>query len=233
MLGRLLSLAIVASLCACTTGPTPPPSPVIPVVAKAVVLEKYGAGGQSLSSAMGPGAGTFGGRMQARFGSAVYIVGYYQWTDNVSSVIASVPATAMVMMFGDSCGASAVPYDAAGVSRSIALIGGFQPSIYCGNGGGFTEPVPANVQNAIEVYNPTCVDTGGLGCRLWTLAPSFPASRLTIVQRPDLHPGVNVDSENDMLDKMAMVLQGGPQLKGAPRRGGQPHVVVRHHGERL
>lgn len=239
----ILATSIVGALAlvACTggapplplPGPSPTPTPT-PITAQADVFIKYGAGGYGLSPAMGPGPGTFGDRMRSRFGGKVMIVGYYQWTDAVAAQMSATPLNTKLISFGDSCGASAGPYDAAAVTRNVDLIGGFQPSIYCGGGGGFTEPVPANVLNAIEVYNPSCISTGGLGCRLWTLASNFPAGRLTIVQRPDMHPGVNVDSENDMLDKMAAVMAVGAARKAlSTPLNSKPVVLVRHKGERL
>lgn len=212
--------------------PAPAPAPASHEIAR--VFIKYGAGGYALSPAMGPGAGTLGAKLQSKFGARVKIVGYYQWTDAIASLMASTPAAIKLVSFGDSCGASAGPYDAAAVNRTVDLIGGFQPSIYCGGGGGFTEPVPANVLSAIEVYNPSCISTGGLGCRLWTLAANFPASRLLIVSRPDMHPGVNADSEQDMIDALSAALAPAAKLKAlrAPL-GSKPRLIVRHHGERI
>lgn len=181
-----VALALSVAGCAHVTPYTPPPVNG----EQAELFMIYGAGGDALSSALGPGTNTLGAQIQAKFGSRVRIAGYYDWTDySVNAAIAAVPASKKVIVIGDSCGGSVGPFDAATVSRQVEIIA-VQPSIFCPTFG-YTDPIPNNVAFAEETYNPYFVETGGLGYRLFTAGPS---TKLTVVQRPDLHPGLSKTS---------------------------------------
>jgi hypothetical protein len=82
---------------------------------------------------------------------------------------------------------------------------------------------------ALDVYNPTCIETGGLGCRLYAMGPGFVPARLTHVYRYDAHPYADddPDAQNDVITAIGTALNGSPKM-AAPRRGGAPHIIVRH-----
>ena len=226
MIRRLfLAAALAASLAACgtTSNYVPPPAGN----ERADIFMISGAGGQALSGALGPGGGTLGDQFQKKFGSAVRIVGYYDWTDySVIQTANAVPLSKKVVFVGDSCGASIGPFDAAAMTRPADVIG-VQASVYCPTVG-TTDPVPGSVSFSLETYNPNWDETGGLGYRLYTAGPQ---TELTIVRRPDLHPGLSQDFFNDAIDELGVILASSAHLGGS-RHGGTTEIV-RHHGQRI
>jgi hypothetical protein len=217
--------ALASSLAACASTSSYVPPPVGNERAEIYMI--YGAGGQALSGMLGPGQGTLGDQITAKFGSAVRIAGYYDWTDySVIQQANAVPSSKRVIFIGDSCGSSIGPFDAAAMNRPAEVIG-VQASIYCPTIG-FTDPVPATTSFAEETYNKFLVETGGLGYRLYTAGPS---TKLTIVQRPDLHPGLSQDFFNDCLDEISTILASSAKLHGGSSGGTQ--MLIRYHGQRI
>lgn len=219
---EIIIIAIAVLLTGCADISRYVPAPV--GNERAEIFMEYGAGGQALSGALGPGSGTLGDQIKAKFGSAVRITGYYDWTDySVIAVANAIPASKKVIIIGDSCGASIGPFDAAAMTRPAEIIG-VQASIYCPTVG-FTDPVPSTTSFAEETYNPSLIETGGLGYRLYTAGPQ---TKLTIVQRPDLHPGLSQDFFDDALDEIGAILASSASLHG---RTGGTRMLVRYHGQ--
>ena len=195
---------------------------------QADVMIKYGLGGYSLGHNLGPGSGTLGDQISAKFGSRVRIAGYYQFQDQLYQMINATPASIKVIVIGNSCGAVTAPFDTQQSSREIDAVMGIQPSTDgCEGDYSGTNPIPSSVRFALDTYNPSCPETLGLGCQLYTAGPS---TKLTIVQRPDLHPALSQDSFNDVLDEMATVMSASAKLGAA--RGGTM-MIVRYHGQRM
>lgn len=223
----IFAFALLLAGCAITAVVQPEPPGTTEVLD---LVGEYGAGGQGLSAMLGPGQGTLGAQIQAKFGSKIRILGYWNWNDySVNSVLAAVPASHMIGYFGDSCGASIGPFNAATQHRQVAVVIGAQASIYCPTVGSY-DAVPKNVMYAEETYNPNCDETAGLGCRIYTATS---ATKLTLVQRPDLHPDLQQDFFNDALDELALVLDASEKLMGRYSVSGGMRVLTRYHGQRM
>ena len=52
-----------------------------------------------------------------------------------------------------------------------------------------TVSVPDNVVSALCFRNPVAAATGGLGHAIWKLADGNTRTKLTVIERPDIHPG--------------------------------------------
>ena len=221
----VVAIALCAVLAGCGGGSYVPP----PVDGEAAdVFIKYGLGGTTFGAALGPGSGTLGDQISAKFGSRVRIAGYYQFQDQLYQLINGTPAAIKVAVIGNSCGAVTAPFDAKQASREVDAVMGIQPSTDgCEGDYSATNPIPASVKFALDTYNPSCPETFGLGCQLYTAGPS---TKLTIVQRPDLHPALSQDSFDDVLDEMSIVLSASAKL-GAQRGG--TSMIVRYHGQRM
>lgn len=219
---RYLAIIAFVLVAGCTTQQyTPPPADG----EQAEIYMEYGAGGDALSAMLGPGQGTLGQQITNKF-PQVRIAGYYDWTDySVLSAAAAVPSNKSIIFIGDSCGGSIGSFLAAALQRKVLAVMGIQPSDYCPTIGS-TDPVPSNVAYALETYNPNCFETFFLGCRVYTAGAS---TKLTIVQRPDLHPALTQDSFNDVLDELSMIF--APQAKFGGALGSK--MVVRYHGQRM
>lgn len=219
-----IGLALLVGGCAITAVVQPQPADTTEVLD---LVGEYGAGGQGLSAMLGPGQGTLGEQILEKFGSKVRILGYWNWNDySVNAVLAAAPANHMIGYFGDSCGASIGPFNAATQRRRVAVVIGTQASTYCPTSG-FTDAVPANVTFAEETYNPSWIETFGLGTRVYAATS---ATRLTLVQRPDMHPDLQQDFFNDALDELSIVLAQSATLK---KPIGGTTELVRYHGQRI
>lgn len=223
---QIAALAATLALAACAVGGAYVPPPQDGEAADVYI--KYGLGGYSLGYNLGPGQGTLGDQIQSKYGSRVRIAGYYQFQDQLYQLIDETPASIKVIVIGNSCGAVTAPFDAAQSSRTVDAVMGIQPSTD-GCEGDFspTNPIPANVRFALDTYNPNCAETFGLGCQLYTAkAPT----KLTIVQRPDLHPALSQDSFTDVLDEMDLVMAASAKF-GAALEG--TRMIVRYHNQRI
>jgi hypothetical protein len=192
------------------------------------VYIKYGLGGVVFGYNLGPGSGTLGDQIQSKYGSRVRIAGYFQFQDQLYQTINKTPARIKIIIIGNSCGAVTAPFDAAQSSRQIDAVMGIQPSTDgCEGDFSGTNPIPSNVRFALDTYNPSCPETLGLGCQLYTASPP---TQLTIVQRPDLHPALSQDSFNDVLSEMNVVMSASAKL-GAPHGGTK--LIVRYHQQKM
>lgn len=221
----ILGLILVLVGCAISGGGY---TPLPPDGEQADVYIKYGLGGYSLGYNLGPGTGTLGDQISIKYGPRIRIAGYYQFQDQLYQVINDTPAAVKVIIIGNSCGGVTAPFDAKDAQRIVEAVMGIQPSTDgCEGDFSSTNPIPSNVRYALDTYNPSCPETFGLGCQLYTAGPS---TKLTIVQRPDLHPALSQDSFNDVLDEMAVVMSAtakrGMELGGTTR-------LVRYHGQRI
>lgn len=226
---QIAALAFAGAIAGCVAAAsyTPPPRGG----EQADVWIKYGLGGITFGYALGPPSssyGTLGAEIAAKFGSRVRIAGYFQFQDQLYPQINATPASIKVIVIGNSCGAVTAPFDAIQSKRAVDLVAGIQPSTDgCEGDYSGTNPIPPNVRYALDTYNPSCPETFGLGCQLYTAGPT---TKLTIVQRPDLHPALSQDSFTDVLDEMSVVM-GASAKFGAPTGG--TRMLVRHHGERI
>ena len=215
--------ALALSACA-TQSYTPPPMDG----EQADVYFKYGLGGVAFGYNLGPGPGTLGDQISAKYGSRVRIAGYYQFQDQLYELLNHTPANIKVVIIGNSCGAVTAPFDAAQTKRTVDAVMGIQPSTDgCEGDFSGTNPIPSNVRFALDTYNPNCAETLGLGCQLYTATSK---TKLTIVQRPDLHPALSQDSFNDVLSEMALVMSASSKF-GA--RHGVTELLVRYHNQRI
>lgn len=220
----LLAFGLLAG---CADAVAPPTASATYGTEQAEVLGIYGAGGVDLSANLGPGQGTLlGDQLPKKFGARIRVVGYWNWDDySINDYINAIPLSKMVIIIGDSCGASIGPFDAAAVHRPVTAVIGVQASYWCPTVGS-TDPVPSNVAYAEETYNPNCLETGWLGCRVYTASKS---TKLTLVQRYDYHPDLQQDFFNDALDEVSLVLSSS----GALNRSGGTQVLIRHHGQHM
>jgi len=192
------------------------------IAEQARIWIKYGVGGYFTSYGMGPGSGSLADAIAAKFGSAVKVTSYYQWTDAIAATVNATPVSIKVMIAGYSCGASELPLDAVAVHRPVDLLAGIQASVWCGS-----YLLPANVAGALEVYNPTCPMTLGLGCRLYQPGPGFAGGRLTVVVRYDMHPYADIDPDAhaDVIEAIGKAMTAKP--KAALHESGAPQIIVR------
>lgn len=220
-MNRLCAVFLAFALSGCTDiGNLPSP----PAGNEAVrVFVKYGVGGYMTSYGMGPGDNSLAGALASAFGPAVRIVGYYDYTADIAAQMSATPSSIKLAQAGFSCGASAVPQDTAAVTRPVDLAAGIQASLYCGGGA-----LAKNVRHAIEIYNPNCPETLGLGCWLWPLGAGFAPGNFTIVKRYDMHPQADLDPDawNDIVLALRQVLNPAKALRAPNRNAVQ--VIVRH-----
>ena len=79
--------------------------------------------------------------------------------------------------------------------KPVAFTGGFQPSSWDPVmhmdpvTGLMTVNVPNNVKTALCFRNSVVAETGGLGSAIWKLADGNTVTKLTVVDRQDVHPG--------------------------------------------
>jgi hypothetical protein len=125
-------------------------------------------------------------------------------TQKIVDAIMTCPADAKIFVFGASLGANNSPVIGMALNghRTVAGIWGFQASLY-----GARAPITPNVLFAHEAYNPTYVETGGLGALEWTKAAGNATTKLVITTNNDLHPGdFDVPVQNLFLDDMTRIM---------------------------
>ena len=115
----------------------------------------YGLGGHLTS----PGIDQIAAQLRAH-GAVVHGPYFY---DKWASTVPSIKSTAgPKVIIGYSCGVQATAEAAAAAGVKVTVVG-IQGSLYC--------PPPAltrNVAAAVEVWNPSCMGTFGLGCARYT-----------------------------------------------------------------
>lgn len=161
----------------------------------------------------------------------VDIFDYYQTQDVLNEIMAT-PTSVKQIIIGFSCGANASPVVAAAVPRRFDGVFIIQASDWCGGA-----PLSANVARAQETYNPNCLDTGGLGCKLLDMAPGFNPSNFTVIQRPDCHicSDHDPDAQQDIVSAIRSVTSQKASAASKLARGrsvpGAVHMLVRYHGQ--
>lgn len=115
-------------------------------------------------------------------------------------------------LVGASLGAGAAPIDAGYIHEPVDFVGGFQPSdwdpvMYTDPETGLrTVNVPANVKQALCFRNPDPVMTGGLGHAIYKATAS---TKLTVIGRPDIHPGDFGEAQDIMVTTITELAREG------------------------
>jgi hypothetical protein len=101
-----------------------------------------------------------------------------------------------VGVVGASLGAGVAPIMAGYLKpKLVQFVGGFQPSSWDPvmhmdpATRLMTVSVPNNVKTALCFRNSVVAETGGLGSAIWKLADGNTVTKLTVVDRQDIHPG--------------------------------------------
>src|ERR1700686_4506305 len=144
----------------------------------------YGLGGQVLDPAGGEVLLTQ--KIKAlgiNVGASPYL---YSDVQTICSEILATPPGSIIIVGGDSLGANNAPYIATAIraSRGVDYLFGFQPSVW-----GYHSTVPPSVVEALCIYNPTWVETGGLGDYPWPLATGNRRTKISYIKNSDPHPG--------------------------------------------
>ncbi len=91
---------------------------------------------------------------------------------------------------GASLGAGASPIFAGNLKpATVDFVGGFQPSLWDPVMRNGAVTVPDNVKYAVCFRNPVVAATGGLGAATYVLDPSNKTTKLSVIERNDVHPG--------------------------------------------
>jgi len=88
----------------------------------------------------------------------------YNWSD-VNAIVSEInqaPADALIAVGGASLGSNEAPDIADRTKRRIKYLFGFQTSVW-----GYRTGIPANVERADNIYNPSWLQTFGLGYGKW------------------------------------------------------------------
>lgn len=125
-----------------------------------------------------------------------------------------------VGVVGASLGAGAAPIFAGYLDKQkVDFVGGFQPSdwdpvmheVSIQSGADVITRavnVPVNVANALCFRNPIIAATGGLGHATYVLAPGNIITKLTIIERDDIHPGDFGVAQDTMFNRvMALIAE--------------------------
>jgi hypothetical protein len=125
----------------------------------------------------------------------------YQVTQIISEIL-SVPADAIVFVWGSSLGANNAPVVGSYVlHRTIDGMWGFQASL-----DGAKVGITQNVKFAHEVWNPTWWHTAGLGAYEWVKADGNSKTNLYTSKRDDFHPGETLEAQNMFLGEMKRII---------------------------
>jgi len=150
------------------------------------IADLYGLGGRTTS----PGMLTLAGKIK-QLGTNFTVLGPYDqdaWP-LAAADLAARPSGDLIGAVGYSLGANNVVQIAARLKRKVDYLAGIQPSVW--GAGCFplapTIALPANVRSARCVYNPTWLDTIGLGYGRYG-APAI------LTANSDLHPAVDNDA---------------------------------------
>lgn len=139
-----------------------------------VVWLFYGLGG----SATSPGIDQLAAKFRATGVSVRGPYFYDQWATIVPDIRRTAGPKAIV---GYSCGVGATSW-AANASRVKVMVAGIQGSVWCP-----PNPLASNVASAVEIYNPYCWQTGGLGCA------TYQGRNVKLYQRAVSHAYADVD----------------------------------------
>lgn len=102
--------------------------------------------------------------------------------------IRSMPMSAKIILLGYSWGADNTSIIASKISRPVEFLYALQPSVYYP-----TTPLASNVKEAVCVYNPTWIDTMGLGFERLKLAEGNMTTKFSLVATTDSHGSVQYD----------------------------------------
>lgn len=193
-----------------------------------VYLER-GLGGYAL----GPGVDEIGQLATKIPGVTRVVVTEYTQGQAIANFANADPTSVHVVIGGYSCGANSAPGTAAAVARPVDMLPVIQASLWCGD-----YPITKNVRRAQETYNPTCIQTAGLGCKLLSLGPGFDPANFTVIDRPNCHPCADTDpdAQNDVLDAIRSVTNPMAMTRYRAVLGLKQHEVrhiTRYHGERV
>jgi hypothetical protein len=197
---------------------------------KLAVFLFYGLGG-SLTS---PGMNTLGQELGGLPGVQVYGPYYYDQWQTVVTNMQALPPGMPIALEGYSCGVGSTAWAATAAGLSVALIAGIQGSDFCP-----PTPLTPNIKAAAETYNPNCLETFWLGCATYTPGPGFNPGKITLVQRPDLHPYADLDPDAlaDMVaaTEAAISASAAGALKIARGIGvpASPHILIRFRNQKL
>lgn len=223
MIRRLVIAALFAALGACAVQQSASVAPPMNPAIKAQVWLFDGLGGNATS----PGVPQIARKLAAN--PAVQIRGVYLYDSEeeaAATELKSQPSRLIKIIFGYSCGVWSTSKVANAVYPISVYLVAIQGSDYC-------EPqaLRTNVIAAQETYNADWIETFGLGAAAYTGAPGFPASRITLINRPDSHGSADLDpdAQNDVARFVQAALGAVP--KAALYESNKRHVIVRHHGE--
>lgn len=191
-----------------------------------------------LMRGMGPSAWSYGvddiGQRAAKIPNVAYVsVSDYTQDQQIADAVDADPPGAVEIVGGYSCGANASTVIGTAVKRNLYIVV-IQPSDWCG--GTYLTP---NVLRAQETYNPMFAETAGLGAYQLQPGPGFPASRLTLVDRPDCHlcADTDPDAQNDVLDFISSVASPAAGHRMAAALGPRPKAgavtITRRAGQRV
>jgi hypothetical protein len=129
---------------------------------KGVVLLSYGMGGAAIET-WSTGLRLLTSRCKAD--GLETFASPYNWSqvNELDAIISRVPVGIPIAVGGSSLGDDNAPVVASRTKRIIRYLFGFQDSMY-----GVSVKVPDNVQFADNIYNPSWIQTFGLGYRQWT-----------------------------------------------------------------
>lgn len=197
---------------------------------KLIVYIFYGLGG----SATSPGMDTLAKELAAIPGVQVQGPYFYDQWQSVASAMQAAPRATPKAVEGYSCGVGSTAWAATAAGLQVALVAGIQASVWCP-----PTPLTPNILAAHETYNPNCLATFGLGCATYTAGAGFNPGRITLVQRPDLHPYADLDPDAlaDMVaaTKAAISVPAAMALGAAKGKAvpGAPNVLVRYRNQPL
>lgn len=159
-------------------------------------------------------------RLQQAGASTILI----QHTDNQQAYDFLRTFSGFVGIVGASLGAGASPVIAGYLDKKkVDFVGGFQPSdwdpvmheVSIQSGADVITRavnVPANVANAMCFRNPIIATTAGLGHATYVLAPGNSATKLTVIERDDIHPGDFGVAQDAMFNRvMALIAERAGQ----------------------
>lgn len=99
---------------------------------------------------------------------------------------------------GDSLGAGSAAQYPGDVDGPVNFAGGFQPSVYDARSHSGYMDVAKNVENAVCIYNPSFIETMGLGAAQYRVAP-YAKTKLLTIQHYAPHPDDWAYSQGVML----------------------------------
>lgn len=169
------------------------------VIGAILVWLFYGLGG----SATSPGVDTIANQLRHEEGVVVRGAFAYEAWRQVAAQVRAAPRAAPKVLVGYSCGVGATAWAAAQAGVPVDKIIGIQGSLYCP-----PNPLTANVRDAVEIYNPNCAETFGLGCAVYRAGPHY-KGHIKLIQRELSHGQADLDpiAQRDVLEAVRSLVQ--------------------------